>query len=93
MIAEAWARRRYRAAFIDKINQALGEAMETQAWLDHARSCEYLRAEDFSRVDDEFQRVGAMLARMIARAEDFSKHTPSDTRLREDGAWYGEEDW
>jgi four helix bundle protein len=36
MIAEAWARRRYPAAFVNKIDEALGEAMETQAWLDHA---------------------------------------------------------
>src|SRR5262250_2685623 len=34
MLAEAWARRRYPAAFVNKINEALGEAMETQAWLD-----------------------------------------------------------
>jgi four helix bundle protein len=33
MIAEAWARRRYPAAFINKVDEALGEAMETQAWL------------------------------------------------------------
>lgn len=32
MIAEAWARRRYQAAFVNKLNEALGEAMETQAW-------------------------------------------------------------
>src|SRR6266542_6834882 len=42
MIAEAWARRRYPAAFINKIDEALGEAMETQAWLDHAFDCGYL---------------------------------------------------
>ena len=42
MIAEAWARRRYQAAFINKINEALGEAMETQAWLDHALLCGYI---------------------------------------------------
>jgi four helix bundle protein len=40
MIAEAWARRRYPAAFINKIDEAMGEAMETQAWLDHAVDCE-----------------------------------------------------
>lgn len=33
MLAEAWARRRYKAAFINKVNEALGEAMETQSWL------------------------------------------------------------
>jgi hypothetical protein len=26
----------YRAAFVNKIDEAMGEAMETQAWLDHA---------------------------------------------------------
>jgi four helix bundle protein len=31
MIAEAWARRRYKAAFINKIDEALGEATETQS--------------------------------------------------------------
>ncbi len=36
MIAEAWARRRYRAAFVNKIDEVLGEANETQSWLDDA---------------------------------------------------------
>jgi four helix bundle protein len=41
MIAEAWAKRRYEAAFISKINDALGEATETQSWLDHAFDAGY----------------------------------------------------
>jgi len=36
MLAEAWARRRYKAAFINKIDEALGEANKTQSWLDDA---------------------------------------------------------
>jgi four helix bundle protein len=32
MIAEAWAKRLYEAAFVSKINDALGEATETQ-WM------------------------------------------------------------
>ena len=31
MVAEGWDRRRYPASFVNKINEALGEAMETQA--------------------------------------------------------------
>jgi four helix bundle protein len=31
MIAEAWARRLYKAAFINKVDEALGEAYETQS--------------------------------------------------------------
>jgi four helix bundle protein len=36
IIAEAWAHRRYKAAFVNKIDEALGEAYETQSWLDDA---------------------------------------------------------
>jgi four helix bundle protein len=73
MIAEAWARRRYRPAFVDKINQALGEAMETQTWLDHALRCDYLRKPDFSAQDQAWQKIGAMLARMIECADEFCR--------------------
>lgn len=73
LLAEAWARRQYRAAFINKVNQALGEAMETQSWLDHARSCGYLNEEEYSEFDDSWAHIGAMLRRMIQRADGFCK--------------------
>jgi len=73
MIAEAWARRRYRAAFINKIDEALGEAMETQAWLDHALDCGYMDRNQHRMLDDTWQKVGAMLNRMIQRADDFCR--------------------
>jgi four helix bundle protein len=73
MIAEAWARRRYPAAFVNKIDEAMGEAMETQAWLDHAVDCEYLDRNQYRALDDMWQRVGAMLNRMIQRADDFCR--------------------
>jgi four helix bundle protein len=73
MIAEAWARRRYQAAFINKIDEALGEAMETQAWLDHALDCGYLERNQYHTLDDSWQKVGAMLNRMIQRANDFCR--------------------
>ena len=47
MIAEAWAKRRYEAAFISKLNDALGEAMETQSWLDHAHDSGYITVAQF----------------------------------------------
>jgi four helix bundle protein len=80
MVAEAWARRRYRAAFVDKINQALGEAMETQAWLDHGFRCGYISAENLRQHDEIWQKIGGMLARMIDKADDFcgpNKRSPS----------------
>ena len=73
MIAEAWARRLYPAAFINKIDEAMGEAMETQAWLDHALDAEYINQSQHRTLDDSWQRIGAMLNRMIQRADDFCK--------------------
>lgn len=35
-LAEAWRKRRYEAAFIAKLNDAEGEAAETQTWIEFA---------------------------------------------------------
>lgn len=71
MIAEAWARRRYQAAFVNKINEALGEAMETQAWLDHALDCGYLNPPKHREFDAAWQSIGEMLQKMMDRADTF----------------------
>jgi four helix bundle protein len=76
MLAEAWARRRYKAAFINKIDEALGEANETQSWLDDAVDAEYLSKTQFVELNDRYQAIGGMLSRMIDRADDFCKHPP-----------------
>jgi len=73
MISEAWARRRYIAAFTNKINEALGEAMETQAWLDHALDCEYVTSDRHAEMDARWHHIGAMLNRMIETADTFCK--------------------
>jgi four helix bundle protein len=73
MLAEAWARRMYPAAFVNKVNEALGETMETQSWLDHALDCEYISADEHVACDKEWQEVGAMLNGMIERADDFCR--------------------
>src|SRR6266508_2523107 len=77
MIAEAWARRRYKAAFINKIDEALGEANETQSWLDDAMDGEYVSKRDFQELDDRSQAIRGMLSWMIDRADDFCKHAPT----------------
>ncbi len=75
LLAEAWARRRYLAAFVNKVNESLGEAMETQAWLDHALACEYIDSKQHADLDKAWQRVGAMLNRMIQKADTFCGST------------------
>ncbi len=73
LIAESWARRKYPASFAHKLSEALGEAMETQAWLDHARECGYINSAHHRELDEAWQHIGAMLNKMIQRAEDFCK--------------------
>ena len=73
MLAECWARRRYPSAFVNKVNEALGEAMETQAWLDHALACEYISSDVHRELDEAWQHVGGMLNRMIQRVDDFCR--------------------
>lgn len=77
MLAEACARRRYKAAFINKIDEALGEANETQSWLDDALDAAYLSTSDFEELNSRYQAIGGMLSRMIDRADDFCEHAPT----------------
>jgi len=63
------------AAFSNKVNESLGEAMETQAWLDHALACEYIDVKQHEDLDKAWQRIGAMLNRMIQKADTFCRPT------------------
>jgi len=75
MIAEAWGRRRYKAVFVNKLDEALGEATETQSWLDDAQDGQYLSNEKFNVLNAKYISIGQMLSRMIDRADDFCKHS------------------
>jgi len=71
IIPEAWARRRYPAAFVSKLTESLGEAMETQGWLDDALDAGYITQAEHKELDAKFQAIGGMLNTMINGAEDF----------------------
>jgi four helix bundle protein len=77
MIAEAWARRRYKAVFVNKLDEALGEATESQSWLDDARDAKYISVEEFDILGTQYVSITRMLSRMIDRSADFCKHAPS----------------
>ncbi len=57
ILAEAWARRRYKAAFINKIDESLGEAMETQAWMDSAVDCAHIDEDQHRQMGQLSQRL------------------------------------
>ena len=65
-IAEAWRKRRYQAAFISKLNDAEGEAAETQTWLEFAVRCEYLEKETGRDLYRKYDEIISMLVGMIS---------------------------
>ena len=63
-IAEGWRRRKYEAAFVNKINEAEGEAAETQVWLEYAVKCRYISAEDATRLHKKYDNILGKLVTM-----------------------------
>ena len=69
MIAEAWRRRKYEAAFVNKLNEAEGEAAETQVWVMHAVDCEYLTKTEGRELHRLCDRILGKLVNMGNRPE------------------------
>lgn len=65
LLASAWARRTEQAAFVGKMQEAVGEVMATQAWLDHACVCGYIDVERHRELDDAWQRIRTGLQRLL----------------------------
>lgn len=64
-IAEAWRKRRYRAAFVSKLSDSEGEGAETQVWLQFAAECGYLDRDEGRRLYSEYDEILRMLVSMI----------------------------
>ena len=68
-LAEAWRKRRYKAAFIAKLSDAESEAAETQVWIDLAMECSYLNGESALSLNKSYEEILRMLVAMINRPE------------------------
>jgi len=68
-ISEGWRKRRYAASFVSKLNDAEGEAAETQTWLQFAVECDYLKPEDPRALYAEYDQLIAMLVTMQNQPE------------------------
>ena len=66
-VAEAWRKRRYRAAFVSKLSDSEAEAAETQVWAEFSRRCGYWDCDIFHEIDGEYDRIIGKLVRMIDR--------------------------
>ncbi len=68
-IAEGWRRRRYVAAFINKLNEAEGEAAETQVWLEYSVKSGYLAAKEGRELHRNYDLLIGKLVNMINNPE------------------------
>ncbi|SRR5216684_644296 len=73
-ISEAWRKRRYAAAFVSKLNDAEGEAAETQVHIEIASLCGYLDGAGFQRLDDIYDKIIGQLVNMAEHPEKWTTH-------------------
>ncbi len=59
----------YAASFVSKLNDAEGEAAETQTWLQFAVECDYLKPEETRTLYAEYDQIIAMLVTMQNQPE------------------------
>ena len=64
-LAESWAKRRYKKAFVNKLTDSLGEENETEVWLDYSKDCQYILPETHIKLISEYLEVRKMLISMI----------------------------
>ena len=71
-LAEAWRKRRYRAAFIGKLSDAEAEAAETQVWIEFAVRCGYLDREIAAELYRSYDRILATIVGMITHPDTWT---------------------
>lgn len=64
-LAEAWRKRRYKAAFVAKMSDVETEACETQVWLEFALKCGYIEKSVSKNLDERYDHIIAQLIKII----------------------------
>ena len=70
-LREAWAKRRYSAAFIAKLTDCDGENGETDSSIDFAYDCGYIDKEQHAQLTGMVTEIGKMFGSMIQNPEKF----------------------
>ncbi|MBI4028550.1 MAG: four helix bundle protein [Verrucomicrobia bacterium] len=68
-LAEAWRKRRYKAAFISKLNDVEAEAAETQVWAEIAHLSGYWKEESFLEFYQAYETILAQVVKMVDQAD------------------------
>ena len=75
-LAESWAKRDYERHFVSKLTDADAEQLETQHWLEVARDCGYLDAQQAKSLLAQTEEVGRLIGSMITHAPSFCAPKP-----------------
>ena len=70
-LREAWAKRRYKAHFVNKLTDCDGENSETDSSLDFAKDCGYISIEEHKDLTAQTIEIGKMLGSMINKPKSF----------------------
>ena len=70
-LAEAWRKRRYKAAFIAKLNDCEAEAAETQVWIKFSVKCGYLDKHSGREIYETYNQILGSLVKMINTPENW----------------------
>ena len=63
-ISEGWRKRKYEASFVNKLNDAEGEAAETRTWIEYAVKCAYLKRPDCEELHRQYYHIIGKLVTM-----------------------------
>ena len=70
-LAESWMKRRYKAAFIAKLNDAVSEAAETKVWVELAEKCKYMDASAREALERRYTEIIGQLIKMTNQADSW----------------------
>jgi four helix bundle protein len=68
-LAEAWRKRRYKAAFVAKLNDCEAEAAETKTWIEFGVKCKYLDRDFGSKLYTSYDEILRTFVGMINHPE------------------------
>ena len=71
-LAEAWRKRRYKAAFLAKLNDCEAEAAETQVWIKFAVKCVYLKGISGRKLYETYNQILGSLVKMINTPDNWT---------------------
>lgn len=74
-ITKGWRRRKDVAEFVLKMNEAEGEAAETQVWLEYSVECLYIPREEGTRLHKKYDQILGKLVNIGNHPEKWCPQT------------------